>query len=168
MQVYNMLNTKYFIVPSQGKAAIQQNPDAFGNAWFVDSLVVEYGSPEALQSGWVSYVNFDPHIGQRIFTDMTEACGGLLDVRREAVVTDVKAEDGDWLVSWRDSLGKRHSIKADVLIDATELGDIAKACGVDYRIGMEASSETGESIAPVEANDVIQDLTFVAFQGLWT
>ena len=40
MQVYNMLNTKYFIVPSQGKAAIQQNPDAFGNAWFVDSLVV--------------------------------------------------------------------------------------------------------------------------------
>ena len=130
---------------------------------FVDSLVVEYGSPEALQSGWVSYVNFDPHIGQRIFTDMTEACCGLLDVRREAVVTDVKAEDGDWLVSWRDSLGKRHSIKADVLIDATELGDIAKACGVDYRIGMEASSETGESIAPVEANDVIQDLTFVAF-----
>lgn len=130
---------------------------------FVDSLVVEYGSPEALQSGWVSYVNFDPHIGQRIFTDMTEACGGLLDVRRETVVTDVKAEDGDWLVSWRDSLGKRHSIKADVLIDATELGDIAKACGVDYRIGMEASSETGESIAPVEANDVIQDLTFVAF-----
>lgn len=130
---------------------------------FVDSLVVEYGSPEALQSGWVSYVNFDPHIGQRIFTDMTQTCGGLLDVRREAVVTDVRADNGDWIVSWSDSAGRRHSIKADVLIDATELGDIAKACGVDYRIGMEASAETGESIAPVEANDVIQDLTFVAF-----
>ena len=28
---------------------------------------------------------------------------------------------------------------------------------------MEASSQTGEDIAPDEANDVIQDLTFVAF-----
>ena len=39
---------------------------------------------------------------------------------------------------------------------------MAKACGVDYKIGMESSSDTGESIAPLESNDVIQDLTCVA------
>jgi hypothetical protein len=78
-------------------------------------------------------------------------------------VTDVQGEAGDWTVTFRDSRGRKQKVNADILIDATELGDIAKACGVDYKIGMEASEETGESIAPEQANDVIQDLTFVAF-----
>ena len=39
--VYDMLNTKYFIVPGQeGQAAVQQNPNAYGNAWLVDSIVI--------------------------------------------------------------------------------------------------------------------------------
>ncbi len=40
--VLNMLNTRYFIVPvgSQKTPTPQRNPDAMGNAWFVDSLVV--------------------------------------------------------------------------------------------------------------------------------
>ena len=130
---------------------------------FADSLVARYGSNEALKSGWVSNINFDPHIGQEILTNMTESCGDLLDVRREAVVLDVRPEEGDWEVTYRDRNGRKSRVIADVLIDATELGDIAKACGVDYRIGMEASQETGESIAPDQANDVIQDLTYVAF-----
>ena len=78
-------------------------------------------------------------------------------------MTDVKGEDGDWIVGFRNVSGRRFKVRADVLIDATELGDVAKACGVGYRIGMEASEQTGESIAPAEANDVIQDLTYVAF-----
>ena len=130
---------------------------------FADSLVARYGSNDALKSGWVSNINFDPHVGQEILTNMAQACGELLDVRRETVVTEVKGEAGDWHVSYRDSRGRKHGIRADVIIDATELGDVAKACGVDYRIGMEASEDTGESIAPEQANDVIQDLTYVAF-----
>ena len=130
---------------------------------FADSLVARYGSNEALKSGWVSNINFDPHIGQEILTNMTESCGDLLDVRREAVVLDVRPEEGDWEVTYRDRNGRKSRVIADVLIDATELGDIVKACGADYRIGMEASQETGESIAPDQANDVIQDLTYVAF-----
>ena len=40
MPVINMLNTKYFIVKnSEGKAEVQYNPDAMGNAWFVENLV---------------------------------------------------------------------------------------------------------------------------------
>ena len=101
---------------------------------FADSLVARYGSNEALQSGWVSNINFDPHIGQEILTNMTDACGSLLDVRRESIVTDVKGEAGDWCVTYRDSRGRRHKVNADILIDATELGDVAKACGVDYKI----------------------------------
>ena len=130
---------------------------------FADSLAVRYGGYDALRSGWVSNINFDPHIGQEIFTNMVETCGSLLNVRRETVMTDVKGEDGNWTVGFRNVSGRRFKVRADVLIDATELGDVAKACGVGYRIGMEASEQTGESIAPAEANDVIQDLTYVAF-----
>jgi len=36
MAVFNMLNTKYFIVGGRGQAPqVQQNPDRLGNAWFV-------------------------------------------------------------------------------------------------------------------------------------
>jgi hypothetical protein len=38
--VINMLNTKYFIVKAEnGETVPQFNPDAFGNAWYVDSLI---------------------------------------------------------------------------------------------------------------------------------
>ena len=67
---------------------------------FADSLVARYGSNEALQSGWVSNINFDPHIGQEILTNMADACGPLLTVRREAVVSDVQGEAGDWTVTF--------------------------------------------------------------------
>ena len=129
---------------------------------FLVALAECYGSWEALQTGWVSNVNFEPHVGQEILTAMTETCGEFLEVRRESVVTDVCRKTDAWQVSVKSKDGKDYIVVADVLIDATELGDIAKACGVSYKIGMEAQSDTGESVAPKEANDIIQDLTYVA------
>src|SRR5665213_627873 len=40
MQVFDMLNTKYFIVPDQqtGKPVAQLNPNAFGNCWLVKGI----------------------------------------------------------------------------------------------------------------------------------
>ncbi len=39
MEVLNMLNTKYFIIPDQkGNLRVQENPDANGNVWFVSGL----------------------------------------------------------------------------------------------------------------------------------
>ena len=129
---------------------------------FADSLAARYGGWDALKTGWVSNINFEPHVGQEILTNIAASCGALLQVRRETIMTDLCKEDGLWHVKLQDSRGKEYSVTSDVLIDGTELGDVAKACGVDYKVGMEASSDTGESIAPSEANDVIQDLTYVA------
>ncbi len=40
MSVYNMLNTKYFIQDTKDGATPMLNPEAMGNCWFADSLVV--------------------------------------------------------------------------------------------------------------------------------
>ena len=45
MPVINMLNTKYIIHQTQDRGVVPQlNPAAFGNAWFVDTLVVVDGA----------------------------------------------------------------------------------------------------------------------------
>jgi len=39
MQIFNMLNVKYFIIPDDnGKEEAQENPNANGNAWFVNEI----------------------------------------------------------------------------------------------------------------------------------
>ncbi len=49
MEILSMFNTKYFLIPYQGQTVAQQNPEALGNAWFVnDVLVVEDQNEEIL------------------------------------------------------------------------------------------------------------------------
>ena len=129
---------------------------------FLDSLAQHYGGYENLKTGWVSNVCFEPQVAQKIFTSMTEACSDYLTVEREIRVTDVSKEGEEWMVTFRCSGNRRNKVAAKILIDATELGDVAAACGVEYSLGMDAAAETGESIAPDKANGVIQDLTYVA------
>ncbi len=52
MQVFNMLNTKYFIVqnPQTGKPAARLNPDAFGNAWLVKGIKYVNDANEEMQA----------------------------------------------------------------------------------------------------------------------
>lgn len=51
MQVLNMLNTKYFIVPDQNRQPIAQlNPGALGNAWFVKYLQVVEDAPAEIKA----------------------------------------------------------------------------------------------------------------------
>ena len=51
-------------------------------------------------------------------------------------------------------------IEAQITIDATELGDAMTLAGVDYYIGQDPQSLTGEPSAPDEHYPSIQDLTY--------
>nr|WP_036822274.1 YfhO family protein [Polaribacter sp. Hel1_85] len=51
MQVLNMLNTKYFIIGNdKGEKQAQLNPDANGNAWFVENVKVVNSANEEIQA----------------------------------------------------------------------------------------------------------------------
>lgn len=51
MAVFNMLNTRYFIVPGQdGQPTVQRNPDALGNAWFVNEVKIVNNADEELKA----------------------------------------------------------------------------------------------------------------------
>jgi hypothetical protein len=57
MNVLNMLNTRYFIVPDQqGKETVQRNPGALGNAWFVSNIQWVNSPDEEI----AALTNFDP------------------------------------------------------------------------------------------------------------
>jgi len=149
------------MLTSAGVSAVDGNhklpSGLFGE--FGDSLVSHYGSPKALQTGWVSDILFEPSVGNAILKKMTNAEKNLSVWYETKFVSAQKVFDG-WKVVVEKG-GKRKTISARVMIDATELGDVAKYCGVKYDIGMEARALCGEEIAPELANDIVQDLTYV-------
>lgn len=152
------------MLTSAGVSAVDGNysmpAGIFGE--FRDSLAAYYGGLDSLKTGWVSKVLFEPSVGNRIFKNMVAACPGV-DVKYETTLKHlVKEENGCWRAVLTDASGNECTVKARVLIDGTELGDIAKLAGVKYDIGMESRAVTHEDIAPESSNSIIQDLTMVA------
>lgn len=124
------------------------------------ALVRYYGSADSLRTGWVSNINAEPSVIDRQLKQIASQEPHLSIWYRSTVESVEKREQG-WRVTINKG-GKPQVVEAKVLIDGTELGDVAKACGVTYDIGMEARSVTGENIAPEQPNGIIQDLTYVA------
>lgn len=149
------------MLTSAGVSAVDGNyklpSGLFGE--FRDSLVTHYGSADALKTGWVSNVLFEPSVGNAILQNMTKAEKKLSVWQNTKFISAHKNPKGWKIVAEKE--GKKMKIDAKIMIDATELGDVAKYCGVKYDIGMEARDSCGEDIAPEKANDIIQDLTYV-------
>ncbi len=150
------------MLTSAGVSAVDGNYNLRGGIFgeFCDSLANRYGGYEALKTGWVSNVLFEPHVGNEIFMNMA-AKEKSLELRFGESFVSAEKEDGLWTVTMNRD-GKNVRYRARVLVDGTELGDVAAYCGVRRRVGMDARALTGESIAPEKSNDVIQDLTYVA------
>jgi hypothetical protein len=150
------------MLTAAGVSAVDGNYNLPGGIWgeFKDSLTCYYGGPEALKTGWVSHVLFEPSAGNKLFQQIVSKEKNL-DVWFETRLVAIEKKNETWLVTVNAG-GKVKYIEAGLVIDATELGDAAKLCGVKYDIGMERRQVTKESIAPAEANNIVQDLTYVA------
>ncbi len=127
---------------------------------FRRKLVEYYGNENELRTGWVAAQSAEPSVMNKAFKEMA-AAEESLDIWYRSTVESITKDGTKWIVVVNRQ-GTVETIRASVLIDGTELGDVAKACGVGYDIGMEARDVCGESIAPEKPNHIIQDITYVA------
>lgn len=128
---------------------------------FADAIAAHYGGYDKLRTGWVSNINFEPHVAAAVFDSLASAESGL-EVLRNASYSELKHLRRGWSLHVRTQDGKSGRIRARVLIDGTELGDVAAELGIPYRLGFDAKSDTHESIALDEPLNVVQDITLVA------
>ena len=112
------------MLTSAGVSAIDGNYRLRGGLFdeFTDSLSARYGGYEALKSGWVSNILFNPAIGNEVLQNMAREAG--VEVRLNTSVREIK---GNWTLSLSDG----RQVKTRILIDGTELGDVAEAVGCE-------------------------------------
>lgn len=127
---------------------------------FCDSVAQHYGGYDNIKTGWVSNVMFEPRVGKDILLNMVTEAG--VDVRFCTRAADFRKIAGGWSVTLTDSTGISEEYRVRILIDATELGDVAKACGVNYSIGYDSKSMTGETLAMERPVNIVQDITYTA------
>ncbi|MBQ8502039.1 MAG: FAD-dependent oxidoreductase [Bacteroides sp.] len=151
------------MLTAAGVSAIDGNYNLPGGLWgeFKAKLVEHYGGLDSLKTGWVSNVQFEPSVGNAILHDLVAAEVNL-QVWKQTKLLGVERIGEEWEAEVLAADGTRKNVRAKMLIDATELGDVAKLCGVKYDIGMESRNDTHEDVAPEKANNIVQDLTYVA------
>ncbi len=157
------------MLTSAGVSATDGNHDLPSGLWaeFRQKLYDYYGGEKEVQTGWVSNTQFEPHVGANIFKEMA-AKETYLTVSFDSKLLSInKLENKEntagyhWTIKIKTKKGKQ-TIQARIVIDATELGDVAKAVGIPYRIGTDDPSETGEVGFASQKTDIVQDMTFSA------
>lgn len=130
------------MLTSAGVSAIDGNYRLRGGIFgeFTDSLAARYGGYAALNTGWVSDMMFNPRVGAEIFGNMAREAG--VSLRMETSLARVERTRSGWTLWLSD--GSR--VRCRILIDGTELGDVARAVGA----------------AALDDSPCVQDFTYVA------
>ncbi|MEI6188930.1 MAG: FAD-dependent oxidoreductase [Chitinophagia bacterium] len=122
-----------------------------------------YGGANAVSTGWVSNTLFEPHIGDSIFKNMAKQ-EKKLSIKYLYQFKEV-IKSGDTIIGaifYHVQNGSLLKVTAQRVIDATELGDALASTKIPYDLGMESNDMTKEQVNLAGANDIIQDITYVA------
>ena len=132
------------VLTSAGVSAVDGNYRLRGGIFgeFADSLATRYGGYDRLRSGWVSNILFNPRVGAGIFSNIAAKSG--VEVKFGTTVTDIRRKSGrgDWMLRLSD--GRR--VRTRILVDGTELGDVASSVGAEA----------------LDDGRTVQDMTYVA------
>ena len=152
------------MLTAAGVSGIDGNHNLHSGIWneFRNRLRQHYGGSAALATGWVSNTLFEPHIGDSIFKSMAAETSGLMVLYGYYLTGIIKTADKVSGALFENEKGKKLTVRAKVVIDATDLGDGIFFAGAGYNLGMESRKLTGEANAPENSNDIVQDLTWVA------
>lgn len=150
------------MLTAAGVSCTDGNDQFASGMWqeFRQALYQHYGRTK-LNSGWVSNTCFEPHVGDSIFKAWAakekklEVIHGL---RFVSVIRDGSRITG---AEFRTGKGEPVRVKAKVVIDGTETGDVFAAAGAAYDLGTDDPVESGEQEAR-QKTSIIQDMTWVA------
>lgn len=159
------------MLTAAGVGAIDGNNNLPSGLWgeFREKIRAHYGGAKNVETGWVSNTLFEPHIGDSIWKSMAAKEAQNLTILHGWYPVSVE-KNGKRIVSVQfDSVRDKGAVtqatmtlSGTVVIDATELGDVLALAGIKFDVGMESRALTKEDCAPEKANDIIQDLTWVA------
>lgn len=152
------------MLTAAGVSAVDGNHYLPSGLWgeFRQRLYDYYGGAEAVKTGWVSNTLFEPHAGNLIFQSMIQNEQNITVIHGFWLVQALKSANRVEGAIFRNEPGDVLRLQAQICIDATELGDLMALAGCEYEAGRDACDETGEPDAPELADDIIQDLTYVA------
>ncbi|MES2064450.1 MAG: FAD-dependent oxidoreductase [Bacteroidota bacterium] len=103
---------------------------------------------------------FEPATGASILKKTTDTVKNLT-VKLNTPFSAIKKDGTDWVVIVMDN-GKPLIIKAKIVVDATELGDVAAGAGALLTSGFDSRQDTKEALAPDNATNQIQDISYLA------
>ena len=153
------------MLSAAGVSATDGNHRLPSGIWreFRERIYAHYGGPEAVNTGWVSNTHFEPHVADRIFKEMAAAEPSLRVLLRHRFV-DVVKDGGRVRGAVLEDLatGRRVEVRAKVVVDGTDLGDVLARAGAAFDLGLEADSVSGENAGIAASSDVVQDLTWCA------
>ncbi|MEZ4828904.1 MAG: FAD-dependent oxidoreductase [Bacteroidia bacterium] len=114
-----------------------------------------YGGADSVATGWVSNTLFEPHIGNRMWNELADRELNHLSRIHGYWVTAVLMS-GNTVTGARftNANGEIRTVKAKIVIDATELGDVLALAGAPFFTGQDSEDN------PHDPN--IQDITYAA------
>ena len=152
------------MISAAGVSATDGNHKLASGLWkeFRDKIYKVYGSAKAVETGWVSNTLFEPHVADSIFKTMAAAEKNLSVLYKWQFENALVKEKKIIGASFKNEQASSFIITADVVIDATEMGDVMANAKVPFDVGMEAENITGEKVGITATNGIVQDLTYVA------
>jgi hypothetical protein len=153
------------MITAAGVSAFDGNKHALGGGIYGElrkQIEDYYGGADKTYTGWISLTCFEPSVAMRFLHEMV-LNEKLLTVWFETRFVETLA-DGDRITGAvvRTKQGELIAVRAQVVIEATEFGDVIKSAGAPYRLGRDSKSDTGEHSAPERPDDIVQDMTFCA------
>jgi FAD dependent oxidoreductase len=152
------------MISAAGVSATDGNNKLPSGIWneFRNSIYKVYGGAKAVETGWVSNTHFEPHVADSIFKAMVKAEKKLSVLYKWEFVKAIVKNNKVVAAVFKNEKNTQLKITADIIIDASEMGDVMASAKVPYDLGMEAESETNEMVGVPQTNNVVQDLTYVA------
>lgn len=144
------------MLTSAGVGATDGNHRLPSGLWgeFRDMLYEYYGGPDSVFTGWVSNTLFEPQVGNMMWKQLVEAEPNITRYHGYRVLQVLKEGDKVTGAVFEGKDGDKLSIKSDILIEATELGDVLPLAGAGFTTGMDTPRDP--------YNEHIQDLTYTA------